>query len=56
MRCVRGLLVLLLVVFATSARADVGVILGEPYGRGSSYNPTGHIAVYLSREIGRAHV
>jgi hypothetical protein len=46
---VRGLLVLLLVVFATSARADVGVILGEPYGRGSSYNPTGHIAVYLSR-------
>ena len=44
-----GLPLLVLVCLATSARADVGLLLGEPYGRGSGYNPTGHISVYLSR-------
>ena len=49
MRTMRGFMVLSLVLFATSVWADVGVLLGEPYGRGSGYNPTGHISIYLSR-------
>ena len=44
-----SLLLVGLVCPASHAWGDVGVLLGEPYGRGSGYNPTGHIAIYLSR-------
>jgi len=44
---------LLLVVaatgFAAQARADMAILLEEPYGRYGEINPTGHAAVYLSR-------
>lgn len=34
---------------AVGARADVVLLLAEPYGRGAGFNPTGHVGVYLTR-------
>jgi hypothetical protein len=31
------------------ARADVVLLLAEPYGRAAGFNPTGHVAVHLTR-------
>lgn len=42
-------LALLVLGHAVQARADVALLLAEPYGRPGSYNPTGHVGVYLSR-------
>ena len=31
------------------AHADAALLLAAPYGRSGSFNPTGHVGVYLSR-------
>ncbi len=36
-------------LFVGSAHADVALLLAEPYGRPGSFNPTGHVGVYLTR-------
>lgn len=43
-----GLLVLFF-VSGISARADVGLMMEQPYGRLGFMSPTGHAAIYLSR-------
>src|SRR5262249_8030543 len=42
-------LCLLILVAALPARADVALLLEEPYGDFGRFNPTGHAAVYLPR-------
>lgn len=39
----------LLLTFVPSANADVALLLAAPYGRAGSFNPTGHVGVYLNR-------
>ncbi len=39
----------LLMAAAVSARADITLLLEEPYGTFGGMNPTGHAAIYLSR-------
>ncbi|MGE0705437.1 MAG: hypothetical protein AB7P22_16030 [Vicinamibacterales bacterium] len=40
----------LTLAFGTSpAKADVVLLLAEPYGRSAGLNPTGHVGVYLTR-------
>ena len=43
------LLLALVVAGAAPVRADVALLLEEPYGRFGFVNPTGHVAVYLPR-------
>ena len=40
---------LLLLMAAPQAHADAVLLLAEPYGRPGSFNPTGHVGVYLTR-------
>jgi hypothetical protein len=44
-----GIFVGLLLLSAGLARPDVTLLLEEPYGTFGGMNPTGHVAVYLSR-------
>ena len=39
---------LLLLAFATQARASVALFMEEPFGEFGAFNPTGHAAVYLN--------
>ncbi len=49
-RFLQALLALLLLCGSTShAYADAVLLLAEPYGRPGSFNPTGHVGVYLTR-------
>jgi hypothetical protein len=43
-----ALSLLLLLAFATQARASVALFMEEPYGEFGAFNPTGHAAVYLN--------
>jgi hypothetical protein len=42
-------LTLLVHAVSVQLKAGVALLVGEPYGRFGSFNPTGHAAVYLSR-------
>ncbi len=48
-RVPRWAAVLFLCLCADRAHADVVLLLAEPYGRRGSFNPTGHVGVYLTR-------
>lgn len=37
------------VLLPSPSRADVVLLLAEPSGKGAGFNPTGHVAVYLTR-------
>lgn len=43
-----AVVILVLVICATRARADAALLMEEPYGEFGSYNPTGHSAIYLN--------
>lgn len=42
-------LLFVLLARPTAARADVALLVEQPYGRFGAFNPTGHTAVYLTR-------
>jgi hypothetical protein len=44
-----GVFAVLLFAGALTARADVALLLEEPFGRFGALNPTGHAAIYLTR-------
>ena len=46
---IRSAAVVIASLVASSAYADVALLLAQPYGRPGSFNPTGHVGVYLSR-------
>ncbi len=48
MFAMRALVFLLLLLAATTALADVAVLVEEPYGSFGFFNPTGHAAIYLT--------
>jgi hypothetical protein len=43
-----AVLILVLAICATRARADAALLMEEPYGEFGRYNPTGHSAIYLN--------
>jgi hypothetical protein len=50
------LLLALLVASVAPARADVSLLLEEPFGRFGYVNPTGHMAIYLPRVCAQSPV
>lgn len=44
-----ALLFALLCLAPSASRADIVLLLAEPSGKGASYNPTGHVGLYLTR-------
>jgi hypothetical protein len=43
-----AVVILVLAICATRARADAALLMEEPYGEFGRYNPTGHSAIYLN--------
>jgi hypothetical protein len=44
-----AVVMLVLAICTTRARADAALLMEEPYGEFGRYNPTGHSAIYLNR-------
>jgi hypothetical protein len=48
MTTLRTAIIVFSYLFAVSSRAEVALLMEEPYGHFGAFNPTGHAAVYLS--------